>query len=214
MNRQNIPILTLGLVALLFALHLLAPDRTLLFFSAADVRAGELWRALTGHLVHADAGHLLWNCLGLLVLGAIIERRSRLDWWLALLTGMASVDVLLLSPFSQLQYYCGLSGALNTLLLLALWGEWRDSRSLWVAVLFLACVAKVVVELSSGDSLLTNISWPPYAWSHLAGLLGGGVLICIRSGLALSVAPGPKRGARQPVKMTREGGRASATLRP
>lgn len=179
MNMQRIPFLTLGLVVILLALHFLVPDKELLYFSQTDVQAGEYWRVVSGHLMHADADHLTWNCIGLLVLGTLIEQVSRHQWWITLLVGISSVSILLLSPFSQLNYYAGLSGVLNTMLLVALWHEWSHKRSWWLASIFLACVAKVVFEVCTGGSLLTNISWPPYPWAHVAGLLGGMTMVCL-----------------------------------
>jgi membrane associated rhomboid family serine protease len=90
------------------------------------------------------------------------------------------VSTLLLSPFSQLDYYCGLSGVLNTLLLAALWYEWRRTRSWLIIVITLGAVIKTLIEVSSGEALLTHIDWPPYAWSHVAGLIGGILLVLIR----------------------------------
>ena len=123
--------------------------------------------------MHADLQHLLWNCLGLAVLGTLLEYRSRAVLTTSLAIGILSVSALLLTPYTQLVYYCGLSGVLNTLLLVALWIEWKLSRS-WLIIL-IACgsIAKVVVEVSQGVSIMTDISWPPYAWSHVAGLAGG-----------------------------------------
>jgi len=171
------PALTLGLLVIVTGLHWLVPEQTLLYFSATDIARGETWRIISGHFMHADAKHLMWNCLGLAVLGTLIEQRSRSMLLAALVAGVIAVSVLLLSPFSQLQFYCGLSGVLNTLLLVALWLEWRTSPSLLVLVIACGCVAKVMVEVSLGVSLLTDISWPPYAWAHLAGLMGGLVII-------------------------------------
>jgi len=173
MNKLLIPFQTLGLVLLLFGFHFLVPDRSIFYFSAEDIARGETWRLLTGHLVHADLQHLGWNCLGLLVLGSLIEQYSKTAWWAALFSGIASVNVLLLSPFSQLDYYCGLSGVLNTLLLVVLWFEWRRTHSWLVIFITLGAAAKTLIEVSSGESLLTHIDWPPYAWSHVAGLVGG-----------------------------------------
>lgn len=127
MTMRQFPIQTIGLVMTLIALHWLAPDKALLYFSAADIARGETWRIVTGHFVHADLEHLLWNCLGLAVLGMLIEHRSRFILWAALGAGITSVSALLLTPFSPLDYYCGLSGVLNTLLLVALWLEWQRS---------------------------------------------------------------------------------------
>jgi rhomboid family GlyGly-CTERM serine protease len=165
--------MTLSLLAVLAGLHWLVPDKTLLYFSAADISRGDAWRIVSGHLVHADLEHLLWNSLGLAVLGAVIEYRSRASLLAALGAGMVFVSALLLSPWSPLVYYCGLSGVLNTLLLVALWQEWRISRSWLLISIALGSVAKLIFELSQGVSIVTNVSWPPYAWSHLAGLTAG-----------------------------------------
>lgn len=177
MTMRQFPIQTIGLVMTLIALHWLAPDKALLYFSAADIARGETWRIVTGHFVHADLEHLLWNCLGLAVLGMLIEHRSRFILWAALGAGITSVSALLLTPFSPLDYYCGLSGVLNTLLLVALWLEWQRSRSWLILVIGCGSIAKTVIELSLGTSLVTHISWPPYAWSHVAGLIADLIII-------------------------------------
>jgi len=177
MSAYRIPVLTLGLVLALAGLHWLVPDKTLLYFSASDISGGEIWRIVTGHFVHADWEHLLWNGLGLTVLGAVIEQHSRVLVWTALVTGVASVSILLLTPFSQLDYYCGLSGVLNTLLLVALWLEWTRTRSWLIIAIACGAVAKALIEVSLGASIVTHISWPPYAWSHVAGLIGGFMLV-------------------------------------
>ena len=173
MTFRQVPILTISLLLLLIGLHWMVEDRTQLFFSAAGVRHGEIWRIVSGHFMHADLKHLLWNCLGLAVLGAVLEFRSRIALFSALGAGIAFVSGLLLTPYAELEYYCGLSGVLNTLLMVALWFEWRLTRSRLIILIGCACVAKVLIEVSEGVSIITRISWPPYAWSHVAGLVGG-----------------------------------------
>lgn len=173
MTFQRVPLVTTSLLMCLVGLHFLVADKTQVYFSAADILRGETWRLFSGHFIHADLQHLLWNCLGLAVLGTLLEYRSRAVLTTSLAIGVLSVSALLLTPYTQLVYYCGLSGVLNTLLLVALWIEWKLSRS-WLIIL-VACgsIAKVVVEVSQGISIMTDISWPPYAWSHVAGLAGG-----------------------------------------
>ena len=106
------------------------------------------------------------------MLGVFLERRSRRLLVLSLFAGMISVDLLLLSPLSGLERYCGLSGVLNTLLGVALFCYWRDTRSYWVVFAGLLCVGKVFAEILLQTALLTDISWPPYPPAHLAGLIG------------------------------------------
>jgi rhomboid family GlyGly-CTERM serine protease len=173
MTLRQIPVLTIGLLTVLICLHWLVEDKTQLYFSAANIFQGETWRLVSGHFMHADSRHLLWNCLGLAVLGTLLEYRSRCVLLASLAVGITIVSVLLLTPWSHLNYYCGLSGVLNTLLLVALWFEWRLTRSWMITLMACGSLAKVLVEVYQGTSIMTHISWPPYAWSHVAGLIGG-----------------------------------------
>jgi rhomboid family GlyGly-CTERM serine protease len=165
--------MTVVLLLFMITLHWLVPNKAWLYFSAADILNGQVWRIVTGHIMHADLQHLLWNCLGLVVLGTLIEYRSRSMFLAALGLGIVSVSGLLLTPFAQLEYYCGLSGVLNTMLVVALWLEWKFTRSWLVVAIACGSIAKLAFELSQGISIISNISWPPYAWSHVAGLLAG-----------------------------------------
>lgn len=173
MKTHRPPRLTVTLVATMLVLHMLPIDRALLFFSMTDITSGQVWRLLSGHLVHADWNHLLWNSLGLLLLGVLIERRSRALLAGTLAAGTTAVNLLLLSPYTGLDYYCGLSGVLNALLVVALWLEWQVSRSWWLVAIALACFSKLLIEVSTGDAVISRTSWPPYPWSHVAGVAGG-----------------------------------------
>ena len=179
MSKTRFPLLTLSLLALIAGLHWLVPDRSLLWFSADAIAQGETWRFISGHFVHADTGHLLWNALGLAILGVLIEWRSRSMLLAALAAGVIAVGILLLTPASPLEHYCGLSGVLNSLLAVALWIEWRASRSWLVIAVACGSLAKVVIEISTGVSIVSDISWPPWAWSHAAGLIGGLVVMLL-----------------------------------
>lgn len=180
MSIRRFPLHTLGLTLVVVALHWLAPDPAALYFNARHIFEGETWRIITGHLMHADTEHLAWNCLGLAVLGTLLETRSRKLLWVSLGAGIVSVSLLLMTPLAPLENYCGLSGALNTLLLVAIWMEWEATGSWLMIAVAAGSVAKVVIELSLGESVLTHISWPPYAWSHLAGLISGILLVWVR----------------------------------
>ena len=179
MSKPRLPLLTLSLLALIAGLHWLVPDRSLLWFSADAIAQGETWRFISGHFVHADTGHLLWNALGLAILGVLIEWRSRSMLLAALAAGVIAVGILLLTPASPLEHYCGLSGVLNSLLAVALWLEWRASRSWLVIAVACGSLAKVIIEISTGTPVITSVSWPPWAWSHAAGLIGGLVVMLL-----------------------------------
>ena len=97
MKQPNVPGLAFALVAVALAVHFLPIDPALLYYGAVEIASGEDWRYVSGHLVHADGNHLLWNILGLLILGILVERRSRRLMALSLLAGIVSVDALLLA---------------------------------------------------------------------------------------------------------------------
>jgi len=107
----------------------------------------------------------------------LIEIHSRTMLCISLVVGIASVSALLMMPNTHLNYYCGLSGVLNTLLVVAIWSEWQATRSWLILAVALGSLGKVLIELLIGNSVLTHISWPPYAWSHLAGLIGGLLMV-------------------------------------
>lgn len=170
--------LTLCLGALSCLLMLLPPEiQTKGYFDYDRVIAGEYWRLITGHWLHGDAEHLLWNVAGLVILASIIERRSCRLLLASIAIGMLSVDMLLLSAASSVQYYIGLSGMLNTLMAVVLAIYWYETQSPIVILVALLCVGKIVVEMSSGHAIFTDTSWPSYAIAHLAGFLGASFLL-------------------------------------
>lgn len=166
------PILTILFCGLAGVLALLPPQvQAGLYFDRQHLAAGHWIGLLSGHWLHADTAHLAWNVIALLVLGSLVERQSRRLLAGSILAGTAGVDLLLLSPLSELARYCGLSGVLNSLLGVALFLQWRETRSWTVLPVALLCILKIAVEIALGQSLFTDISWPPYAPAHLAGLL-------------------------------------------
>lgn len=88
---------------------------------------------------------------------------------------MLTVDAVLWWGMPELQRYCGLSGMLNTLFLLLLARLWR--RSPLVPLLALALGCKLLMELSLEQSLLLHTPWPALPQTHLAGTLGGVLLL-------------------------------------
>jgi rhomboid family GlyGly-CTERM serine protease len=180
----RIPILTLLLCSLAGGLMLLPPvAHNALYFNHDALYNGRFLGLITGHWMHADLPHMVWNVSALAILGAMIEARSRTLLLWSILVGMLSVDLLLLSPFSELQRYCGLSGLLNTLLGVVLCLLWRETRSAMVTLTALLCMGKIALEMHSGQSIFTDITWPPYAIAHLAGILGTPLAVMTGAGV-------------------------------
>jgi len=166
------PRFTLGLAGVMLLLYWFAgPAPASWVYERSAIAAGEWWRLLSAHLVHSDGEHLLWNLAALLIIGFLLERRSPALLLSGLLTGMAAVDGWLWFGLPELQRYCGLSGVLNTWLALLLYILWRETRQPMVVLVAGACVAKLLVELSTAEALFTATAWISVPSAHLAGVL-------------------------------------------
>ena len=84
--------LLLGMVAILAYLFFGAAPEVLVFDRDA-ITHGELWRLVTGHWVHSDLEHAIWDITALLLLGVLFKARLQWRLPLALLVGTVGVDV-------------------------------------------------------------------------------------------------------------------------
>lgn len=160
-----------------------------LIYDRADIFAGQVWRMWTGHLVHFNPSHLLWDLAVFLPAGAWLERTSpRLARWFYVLTPLAISAMLLLGE-PTLGFYAGLSGlATGVLVLLALVQLRRDTagpRWFWPGVLLLVA-AKIVTELWTHAPLAARfdcgVRTVPLA--HIGGIacaLVAALLVALRS---------------------------------
>lgn len=153
-----------------------------MFFGAAPeawvfdrllIAQGEWWRLITGHWVHSDLTHAIWDIAALLLLGALFE--ARLKWRLPLVLFLTSlgVDAWLWWGTPALNYYCGLSGIENGLLVVGLLYLWCDTRHPLVLLTGVGAVLKIIVEIKTGQALLTQTAWPSVPDVHAAGFLSG-----------------------------------------
>lgn len=165
------------LVALLLAFQLAsaaAPGQ--LRYDRTAILAGDAWRLVTGHLVHADAVHLGWNLLGVALVALLFARDYRpLQWVAVLLASLLAVDVgfLLLEP--QLEWYVGFSGVLHGLMAAGLLAWLRQSRDplTWLVTGLFA--AKLAWEHVAGPLPFTSesLSLPVVHEAHTYGAMGG-----------------------------------------
>ncbi len=173
-------------------LRTLIASITVLLFAALDlgqfcfdrvaiVHNGEWWRLITSHLVHSNTSHLFWDVITFAAVSAYLERKQPDLVVPAWLLGMVSVNLLLLSPLSDLSYYCGLSGMLFTPLTLAVIIYQRGTSGLIGWLPMLVCATKLLWELLRTQTLLVNTDWQAYPESHAAGVIGGlFVYLCVR----------------------------------
>ena len=74
---------------------------------------------------------------------------------------------------TALEYYCGLSGILNSLLAIGLIQLWKDVRHPLVWLIGLGSIGKIIFEIYNGQAVLTQTAWPSVPDVHAVGLLSG-----------------------------------------
>ena len=144
-------------------------------WSRSGLAAGEHWRWITGHFVHLDLAHAALNAAGLALVWALFARVwSPRRWLLIVVLGIAGID-LGLWWLSDIEWYVGLSGLLNTLAAAGIVREIIDGdRMAWVVGLL--GLAKLVSENLSGPMPFMQSDIPVVLDAHLYGALVG--MVC------------------------------------
>lgn len=169
----RVPWLTIALSFMVVILFLVPPQifNTLIFNKNALYR-GELWRFITGHFVHCNFDHLLWDVLAFVILGVVIETHNRRHLIFSLAMSCLGVSAFLMMQTSSMSY-CGLSGALNGLLVVAALTLWRETRNRVYLMVILATMAKIVFELTTHQTIFTALSLQAVPSAHAMGLVMG-----------------------------------------
>ena len=177
--RSAVAVFPVALVVILLAFHGLgAGALPVLRYERSAVLAGEAWRLLTGHLVHADLVHLGWNVLGVVIVAFLFARDySWRQWLVILLVSTATTDLgfLLLEP--QLEWYVGFSGVLHGLMAAGLVGWLRTSRDAVTWIVTGLFAAKLAWEHFAGPLPFTaaSLDLPVIHEAHTYGAIGGGL---------------------------------------
>ncbi len=179
----RLPGATLMLAGLALLVYLIPGLDALLEYQREALAAGQLWRLVSSHWSHFSLGHLSWDLLAFLVLGAACERRHR-GRFLITVSGSALVVTLSVWIFLPgMAVYRGLSGidsALFGLLAVLLIRDALRRRSLaalGTAVLFLVLfTAKTFYEINQGTSVFVSnygAAVVPVPLAHLFGAITG-----------------------------------------
>lgn len=151
----------------------------LLVYSRPAVAQGELWRLVTGHLVHAGAAHLFWNLAGLALVWTALGPRLGAGAWLATAAATAvgsSAGIFVLHP--EIRVMAGLSGVLHGLMAAGAVAAIRGGRPMaWLLLAVLA--GKVAWEMATGvaagpgATLSAPVAFPAHLWGAVLGALAG-----------------------------------------
>lgn len=178
-------LIALAISALALALHFTPHAADLLQFDRTAIAHGELWRLLTGPLVHFDRSHLLWDIGAFAVLASLLRTLSWRRWLVLLLGGSLAISlgVLVLPPHFEI--YRGLSGLDSALFAAALALRWRQARlnhdrpaALLLATLATLFLAKCGYESATHGALFDNAAlYTPTPTAHLFGAITGAACV-------------------------------------
>lgn len=136
---------------------------------------GQVWRLLTGHLMHLGWPHLLLNLAGLALLWIIFGRLLSFARWIVALTCCAlgvSLGLLLFHP--ELDWYVGMSGVLHGMFVIgAVAGIRSGYRAEWLLLGLLTL--KLAWEQIQGATSATTefIGGAVIVDAHLYGAITG-----------------------------------------
>lgn len=150
--------------------------RAALAYDRDAVQVGQLWRLITGHLVHLGWTHLLLNLAGLALVAWIVGHAfSGWQWVFITLASIVAIDLGFWFLDTDLGWYVGLSGLLNGILAAGLLAGIvrRERESMVLAVLV---IAKLAWEQTTGGPLPGSESTAGGAVvvnAHFYGAIGG-----------------------------------------
>ncbi len=174
-------------LAMASCLILLGGDsaRLALRYDRPGLEALEIYRLVSGHLVHLGVGHFLLNAAGLFLVAFLVgSGLGAVAWWFVIVVSIAAIDVSFWLFNPALTWYVGLSGVLHGMLVAGALAIVKQ-RPIESAVIVALVAAKLFFEqtvgplpgseASSGGDVVVD--------AHLYGAVGGLIAVVILAGL-------------------------------
>jgi len=152
--------------------------REWLRFERSGIAAGELWRLLTGHLVHLGVSHTVLNLAGLVLVWFLVGRAFDWKQWLWVMAGsIGAIDLGLWFGAPSLEWYVGLSGLLHGMLGAGI-AAGIAARSGEALILAVVVAGKLAWEQFAGPlpGSETTSGGAVIVDAHLYGVIGGTVV--------------------------------------
>jgi len=180
---RRLPVASLLFVVLAATLYAWPGSADWLQYDRTAILHGEVWRVLTGHLVHWSGNQLFWDGLALGFLGWLCERDALASFLRCFVVSAILISLVLWFAAPWMATYRGLSGidsALFALVAVRLGREAFFDRQ-WFKLTLIAIVAggfalKVGYEFASGATLFVDSSGGgmiPVPLAHVVGALVG-----------------------------------------
>jgi rhomboid family GlyGly-CTERM serine protease len=184
LSSARLPVRTLAICAAALLVHFVPGLVPLLIYDRAAIAHGELWRLLTGNLVHLSDAHLTLDLAAFLIAGAIVEQRGYRHFATLCVSAAVLIGVAIYLFEPGLQFYGGLSGVVTAAIVyLCLQGITEQGSWRWLCAAMLAGLStKLWIELVLGKSLLLAFgtgNFVPVPLSHLTGAVAAVILFAL-----------------------------------
>ena len=175
--KENIRFLLMA-IFLLVILQIMQSYIIDLSFDRTSIAHYELWRLVSGGLVHANFSHLLLNILGLFCLLVLYDNQISVHTWcITSLTLVTIINCVLYLFWPSTEFYFGFSAALHGLFVWYSLIEWREKRVWFPLVVLLILIGKLSMDTMLTDSLSSQIIGMRVHWqSHWIGAVSGALL--------------------------------------
>jgi len=170
-ERSRFPWLTLFCLSAATALYLQPEAAAAFVFDRSALARGQVWRLLTGHLVHWTAPHLLVDGAAFAIVAAALERARR-PLGALLFIHAAGIGGFLWWGLPEMAFYGGLSGIGYGLFIYAALAlpdpcsRWRRAGQVAAG----AAAVKVLLEIGLHAALPAQ-GFVPLPQSHAAGII-------------------------------------------
>jgi len=149
------------------------------------VLRGELWRLLTGNMVHLGWVHLARDLVGLFLIWALVgDSLDERSWLRASGTSATAVGLGLLVFSPEISWYVGISGVLFGLYCAGALCQFQD-RPIYVSALLFGMVTIIGWTLYAGalPGETAGLGGRVVPQAHLYGALGGAMFVAVRTAL-------------------------------
>jgi rhomboid family GlyGly-CTERM serine protease len=182
-RRHPTPLASLCLSAISILLFLLPAAAGALEYDRIAIGSGQIWRLLTGHLVHYSYDHFFWDTITFVALAVVCERSNSTRRLLTCMTTAAVCISLAMWFWAPLiERYRGLSGvdsALFALLTAEVFTEGRRSANRMQVAVASTCLTgfllKIAFELATGQTVFVTSLGSGAVGVPLAHLVGAAV---------------------------------------
>jgi len=192
LTAARLPVWTLAICAGAVLTFIVPELKTLLIYDRAAIAHGEIWRIVSGNLVHLSTTHLAYNLAAFLIAGTIIEIRGYRYFPTLCLSVATLIGIILFVVEPAIYFYAGLSGVVTAAVTyLCLHGLTEKGTWHWLcAAMLVGVTTKLGIELMLGKSFLLTVSTEEFVPVPLSHLIGTVTAILLFVSMRLSASPG------------------------